>query len=351
MVHRYDPEKSYRWNYDHAPSTGPDIEVPEVPGDWHFCGLPVASPLGIPAGPLLNGAWCLYYARLGFDVLTYKTVRSNARECYPLPNLVPVDVSEMTGDEVVVPTRTRMNGSWAVSFGMPSMAPEIWRRDVEQTRKKLPRGKLLSVSVVGSPAPGMTMEELAADYALCARWAIESGADVIETNFSCPNVSTCDGQLYQESESARLVAEAVRGAIGGAPYVVKIGHVQSDPAAHRLIEALAPVIDGLAMTNSIATRVADDGVPLFDDLPRGICGAAILAASVGQVRRFSRFIDASGRNIEIIGVGGISNSGDVRAYLDVGASAVQIATAAMTDPLVGIRIRQELAKPAGRSSG
>ena len=39
-----------------------------LPGDWDFCGLPVDSPLGVPAGPLLNGDWCLYYASLGFDV-------------------------------------------------------------------------------------------------------------------------------------------------------------------------------------------------------------------------------------------------------------------------------------------
>ena len=44
-----------------------------------FCGIPVQSPLGIPAGPLLNSRWLLYYASLGFDVLTYKTVRSSAR--------------------------------------------------------------------------------------------------------------------------------------------------------------------------------------------------------------------------------------------------------------------------------
>jgi hypothetical protein len=46
--------------------------VPDVPGHWTFCGLPVASPLGMPAGPLLNSRWILHYAALGFDVLTYK---------------------------------------------------------------------------------------------------------------------------------------------------------------------------------------------------------------------------------------------------------------------------------------
>ena len=95
---RYDPNQSYRWNYEHPPQPV-DLGVPSIPGSWNFLGLPVDSPLGISAGPLLNGAWCLYYASLGFDVLTYKTVRGAARECYPMPNLVPVNCGSLTGRE------------------------------------------------------------------------------------------------------------------------------------------------------------------------------------------------------------------------------------------------------------
>src|SRR5690606_12427536 len=104
-------------------------------------------------GPLLNGRWCLYYAGLGFDVLTYKTVRSRARACYPLPNLQPVRCGMLDGGESELPTAPAMQGSWAVSFGMPSRDPEVWRADVQWTRRRLPPGKILVVSVVG------TMEE------------------------------------------------------------------------------------------------------------------------------------------------------------------------------------------------
>ena len=115
----------------------------------------------------------------GFDVLTYKTVRSQARECYPLPNLQPVVCDQLQGDEVELPATRQMTGSWAVSFGMPSASPDVWRKDIEQTRDQLPAGKVLSVSVVGSEQPGGTLEDLADDYAVCAKWAVESGADVI----------------------------------------------------------------------------------------------------------------------------------------------------------------------------
>ena len=49
--------------------------MPSGPGGLLF-GYPLNSPLGIAAGPLLNSKWVEGYARLGFDVLTYATVRS-----------------------------------------------------------------------------------------------------------------------------------------------------------------------------------------------------------------------------------------------------------------------------------
>ena len=56
---RYNLGESYRWNYDHAPEPV-DVDVPAIEGDWTFCGLKADSPLGMPAGPLLNGQWILY---------------------------------------------------------------------------------------------------------------------------------------------------------------------------------------------------------------------------------------------------------------------------------------------------
>ena len=96
-IGRYNIAESYDWNYEHVPPPL-DLHVPATQGNWTFCGLPVASPLGIPAGPLLNSRWILFYARLGFDVLTYKTVRSSYRACYEPPNLLPVAVERLSGD-------------------------------------------------------------------------------------------------------------------------------------------------------------------------------------------------------------------------------------------------------------
>jgi dihydroorotate dehydrogenase (NAD+) catalytic subunit len=345
LLLRYDPDRSYRHNYDHPPPLPADVEPPApVPGEWTFCRRRVASPLGMPAGPLLNGKWILYYAALGFDVLTYKTVRSVARECYPLPNLQPVATGQLTGDETEVPTTIEPTGSWAVSFGMPSAEPDTWRADVEWTRRSLSADKLLSVSVVGSVQPEWSLSDLADDYARCAKWAVESGADAVESNFSCPNVSTCDGQLYQQPKDAALVAERIRDAIGKTPYIIKIGSLTDRNAAAELLDAVAPFVDALAMTNSVAAKIRrPDGSYLFDGQRRGICGDATRTASLQQTLLFCDLIRERGLNLSVIGVGGISTAEHVRQFLDVGAESVHIATAAMLDPSIALKIRKDLA--------
>src|SRR5262245_44147 len=127
---RYDTGQTYRWNFDRAPEPPAGIEVPQIGGHWTYCGRPISSPMAIAAGPLLNGRWILYYAALGFDVLTYKTVRSRPRDCYPLPNLQPVETAALAASGRDLEATGHMRGSWAVSFGMPSMSTDVWRADV-----------------------------------------------------------------------------------------------------------------------------------------------------------------------------------------------------------------------------
>ena len=234
-----------------------------------------------------------------------------------------------------------MSGSWAVSFGMPSAQPDDWRRDIEKTRGDLREDQLLVVSVVGTIQPDWSIDELADDYALCARWAVESGADAIETNFSCPNVCSRDGQLYQEPKPAGIVASRVRAAIGTTPYLAKIGHLDNPTDAILLLDVVSEFVDGLAMTNSVATSVREPkGRLMFAGQKRGICGAATRKASIAQTKMFSELIKTKDLGIKLIGVGGVGTSEHVRAYLEAGAEAVHIATAAMVDPLVACSIRK-----------
>ena len=339
---RYDWRQTYDWNYEHVPEP-PTIDEPRVEGQWNFCGRPVASPLGIAAGPLLNGRWILYYAALGFDVLTYKTVRSRFRACYAMPNLQPVASQPLHRSDATLAAREDMPGSWAVSFGMPSRSPDVWRVDIEATRSALPSHKILSVSVVATPEPHWTHDDLVADFGRCAKWAVDSGADCVEANFSCPNVSSADGQIFQQPEIAALVAKCLRDAVGHKPLLLKIGHVTDETLATNLCRAVAPHADALVMVNCISATVVDaTGRPMFDAQKRGIAGDAIREGALDQVRLFDRVLRREQLQLRLVGVGGIATAEHVRTHIEAGSHAVQLATSAMLDPQVGLKIRRTL---------
>ncbi|MBI3471950.1 MAG: dihydroorotate dehydrogenase [Candidatus Solibacter usitatus] len=336
----YDIRQSYDWNYAHAPEVPPDVAVPDCPGDWNFCGIATRSPLGIPAGPLLNSRWIHYYAGLGFDVLTYKTVRSGARACYEPPNLLPVESAALGGEGRAV-TAAADSRSWAISFGMPSKDPAVWRADVERARRGLGPGQVLVVSVVASPQPGWTLEQVAADFAQCARWAAGAGAQTVEANLSCPNVCTQEADLFLSAEASGLIARAVREAVPQLPLILKIGLFQNRPQAEALVQAVAPYATALSTTNSITATVrSPDGQALFGGLRRGIGGAAIAGRCLEELRMLAAVIRERRSPLRLIAVGGVSTAEDVRLRLEAGAHHVQMATAAMLDPLAAVPIRR-----------
>jgi dihydroorotate dehydrogenase len=347
---RYDIGQSYDWNYDHAPAQPPRSSAPAVPGVWDFCGLPVNSPLGIPAGPLLNSRWILYYAALGFDVLTYKTVRSRYRKSYDPPNLLPVNGEALRteGMEIEALRDSAAYDTWAISFGMPSKEPDEWRADVEKARAGLGRGQVLSVSVVASPEPEWTIDQLAADFALCSKWAAESGAQAVEANLSCPNVCTKEADLYLAPAAARLIAAAVRDAVPPAiPVLLKIGLFPRRAEAAALVEAVSPYADAISATNSITAVVRGE----FGGLRRGVGGAGTTARCLEETCMLAGILQEQQSHLKLVSVGGVMNAGDVRDRLGAGAHHVQLATAPMIDPAVGLQIRKELAAQYNHESG
>src|SRR5206468_2823887 len=152
--------------------------------------------VGVPASVLTATAdWIEYYARRGFNVLTYKTVRSALRDAHSKPNWVflndlteplePGQTPETYGDALVWP-RDPNAFSMANSFGVPSFAPEIWQKDVSKAVASLRSGQVLIVSVMGT-WEDFKGPELIKDFVNVARMAKGAGAPAIELNLSCPN--------------------------------------------------------------------------------------------------------------------------------------------------------------------
>src|SRR5262249_27074341 len=145
-------------------------------------------------------------------------------------------------------------------------------------------------------------------------------------------------------EASAQISCAIRNAIGRTPLILKIGLFERREQAVPFVAAVSEHTTALSTVNSITATVAGSaGESLFRGLMRGIGGVSIRDRSNLEIAMLHEIISSSGSGLRLIGVGGVSTAADVRARLAAGAHHVQMATAAMLDPEVGVRIRRELA--------
>lgn len=341
-------DRSYAWNYAHAPALPRVRRLHPGPGA-RVLGFRVDSPLGVAAGPLLNARWIEGYARLGFDVLTYPTVRSHARAALSLPNLRRVE----NLDRPVVSSRRASNGgepTLALSLGLPSMEPEVWRKDVRRARERIGAGQILVVSVVGTPEPGGDARGLVADYARCAAWAAEAGADAIEVHLAVPHPYGEPGELvYENLLLSAQILHRVRTTVAQ-PVLAKLGLFRTPRALHETATTLAPWASGYVLVNGIPRRVVEDtDAPAFEGPGREVAeivGAATFETCARQVAEMLAWRRAGAWEHPVFAVGGITTVERARHLLHEGADAVMVATAALFDPLLAVRFRAAVASSA-----
>ena len=77
--------------------------------------------------------------------------------------------------------------------------------------------------------------------------ARDAGAQVVELNFSCPNVGQRESQVYLDADTAEKIARAARNAAGSLPLLVKIGPIERSEQMARLLQCLSGVVDGVVM--------------------------------------------------------------------------------------------------------
>jgi dihydroorotate dehydrogenase (NAD+) catalytic subunit len=177
------------------------------------------------------------------------------------------------------------------------------------------------------------------EYVACVR-ALEGapGVAAYELNISCPNIAH-GLDLGRDPQGAARVTAAVR-AVTERCVVVKLSPNVTDIAA----VATAVESAGADAVSAVNTFV---GMKIHRHtrrpvLPRtgtgGLSGPAIkplALAAVAAVRAAVR--------IPVIGVGGITDTGDAVDFLIAGADAVQVGTATFADPGAAIRIIDGLA--------
>ena len=183
-----------------------------------------------------------------------------------------------------------------------------------------------------------------ADWERLARLCDENGADVIELNFSCPNMA--EGGLGSDiGQVPELVEHFTACARRGTkkPVFAKLTpNVASlNPAAEAAIRGGA---DGIAAINTIKSIVGVN--PLTYISSPAVHGMSAVGGYSGSAVRpiALRLIEEMGHNpalkgVQISGMGGIETWRDALEYIMMGAGTVQVTTAVMQ---YGYRIIDDL---------
>lgn len=224
---------------------------------------------------------------MGAGAVVTKSVTLEPREGHPEPNFVP-----------------SKTGGWLNAIGL--------RNDgaVEFAGRLGKPGYPVIVSLAGSdPAEFVAMIRMF------------DGVIAFELNLSCPNAS---GLGCDVGTNPKLVAEIVRAAKSATtlPIFVKIAYDMSESAA-AAIEAGA---DGITAINTVPAMAIDieTGQSKLSTDGGGLSGPPIQDIAL---RTVSQMIHQ--HNVPVMGCGGISTWQDAALFLQAGAFAVQVGSAAM----------------------
>jgi len=352
----YDPEKSYTYNLINGPFFSEKIpKISDVEKEkWvDFLGFKVRSRIGVPAGPLLSSKWIALASDLGFDILTYKTIRSSYSAGHKSPNIVFMDIPKQLEKEnlntnfILRKCQIENTNDIAItnSFGMPSMDPNFLLEDIKKAHDSIKEGQILIVSVVGSQSENVNLAE---DFVNVARLAKEAGAKIIELNFSCPNVKSKEGILYKDSEQVFKIITKVKQEIQETPLIVKLGFFDNKEQLKETLIAIAKSgASAIAGINSVSVSAQkEDGSPAlgFGREKSGLCGNPIRDLALEWVKDAKEIIEKENLDLKIIGMGGVSEPKHFNEFLQAGAYITMTATTMMWYPQIASEYKKEVQK-------
>jgi orotate phosphoribosyltransferase len=314
--------------------------------DWHnFLGYKIASSVGISARANNDSKAIWLAARSGYDVLTSKTVRCYEHDAHPSPNIRYVQrVAPLTYDDIGTTIMVSNNKpeniaeiAVANSFGNPSMDSDWTRNDIKKAKQSLLEGQVLIVSVFGN-----MLEE----WKKAAQLAVESGADIIEANFSCPNLNTNNEPIYTRPDDIFVIADhLVQTVTSGIPILIKCGiFTNLSVMKSALIAAAKAGVRGIVGINSVPMKVVNkDGTPTFGTrIMAGISGAPIHQLALDFIKRASTIIRKENLNLVLLGVGGITMPSHFSDFLKLGAVVALSATGMMSNPSLAAEYHEKL---------
>ncbi|MGY2134604.1 NAD-dependent dihydropyrimidine dehydrogenase subunit PreA [Hymenobacter sp. HD11105] len=197
-------------------------------------------------------------------------------------------------------------------------------REIEEVKKHFPHHAVIASLMVQSRA----------EWHQIVRDVTSAGADGIELNFGCPH-GMCErgmgSAVGQEPDVLRTIVEWVME-VARIPVIVKLTPNISDITEPARAARLGGA-DAISLINTIQSIVGVD-LDLFAPYPivdgqgtnGGYCGPAVKPIALNMVKNCAQDPQVQ---LPISGIGGIENWRDAVEHILLGASSVQVCTAAM----------------------
>jgi dihydroorotate dehydrogenase (NAD+) catalytic subunit len=159
----------------------------------------------------------------------------------------------------------------------------------------------------------------------------------VELNLSCSNGAR--GMAFGLDASAAAAAVASVRRVCDLPLIAKLTAAASDvrAVARACEDAGADAISAINTLPGLAVA-ADRNGPALGSGYGGVCGPALRPVALRVVYEVAQAVD-----LPVIGIGGIATLDDVLDMLAVGAMAVGVGVAALADPMLPIRLADDLA--------
>ena len=200
--------------------------------------------------------------------------------------------------------------------------------------EELPKlGKIFHKPVIANIS-GFSVSE----YVYCASLIDKvPNVGIIEVNISCPNVHGGGLAFGTDPSSVSQITREVKAVTTKPVYIKLTPNVTDITEIAKSAENSGA--DGLSLINTLLGMRIDIKTrrPVIANKMGGLSGPAIFPVALRMVYQVHKAV-----KIPVIGIGGISSAYDVIEMMMAGASAVQIGSANLVDPLICKKIIDEL---------
>lgn len=348
----FDPTLTYHENLEQGPfgdfEKQPKYKNSEEP-KYDFFGTKVYSPFGIAAGPLPRAKFVASALNRGFDIVTFKTVRTREYPCHAMPNVIPLDLNSLppgNAEPIKIKRSFEHPLTIANSFGIPSFEPKIWQQEIKKSFGLLGKGQALLAAFQGTISESGGHQAFIDDHVNGVGMLTETGAKVIEVNLSCPNEGHANLLCFDLSSTKEIIKK-IRATYPAVRLIVKIAYIKDDRYLKKFIKEIGSQVAGITAINTVPENIiVSSGTQAFPGsasrLQAGVSGAAIKHLAVDTVKRIKMHRDQFGYDFKIIGIGGVLNVRDFYDHREAGADFVMGLTGVMWNPDLAAEVKSSL---------